>query len=259
MILWGVMSSEGLYGSSIARNTPRLAAAEFTGTFFLVFAGTAEATAAVLKAPIAGAPADSLAIGLTFGLVLSALVYTFGHVSGCHLNPAVTLALAITGKFPWKFTPSYILGQLAGAISASLAVWAVFGEAARKDAILGATQPANRSSSLTVFAVETVMAFFLVLVICSVATDKRAHPAIAGIAVGFALAVCVLVAGPVSGGAINPARALGPMIVAGRFAAWWAYMLGPVIGGTVGALLYSKFLATAEQPSAEQPSQQGTR
>lgn len=251
------MRNEGLYGSDITRNTPRLAAAEYIGTFFLVFAGTAEATAAELKMPIAGQPAGSLAIGLTFGLALAALVYTFGHVSGCHLNPAVTVGLAVSGRFPWKYTPSYIFSQLAGAITASLAVWAIFGEAARKDAILGAPQPANHSSQVTVFAVETVMTFFLVLVICSVATDPRAHPAIAGIAVGFTLAVCVLVAGPISGGAINPARALGPMIVADQFAATWAYILGPVTGGTAGALLYSKFLATAEQPGkAEEASSQ---
>ncbi len=234
------MSNEGLYGSTTTQNAPRLAAAELMGTFFLVFTGTAVATAAVLKRPIAGLPADSLTVGLTFGLVLVALVYAFGHVSGCHLNPAVTVGLALSGKFPWRHTPYYLISQLLGAIAASLAVWGIFGEAARTRAILGATQPSARASSLTVFVIEAVMTFFLVLVICSVATDKRAHPAIAGIAAGFALAVCVLVAGPISGGAINPARALGPMIVADRFGAVWAYILGPMIGGAAGALLYKQ-------------------
>ncbi len=242
------MSSEGLYGSSTALNAPRLAAAEFIGTFFLVFTGTAEAVAAVLKEPIAGLPAGTLTIGLTFGLTLAALAYTFGHVSGCHLNPAITLGLALSGKFPWRYTPYYLVSQLAGAIVASLAVWGIFGERARAGAILGATQPSAGTSSVTVFAVEAIMTFFLVLVVCSVATDDRAHPAIAGIAAGFTLAVCVLVAGPVSGGAINPARALGPMIVAGRYGALWAYLLGPLIGGILGALLYAKFLATAQEP-----------
>ena len=252
------MSSEGLYGSSTAQNAPRLAAAEFIGTFFLVFTGTAVAVAAVLRQPIAGLPADSLAVGLTFGLTLAALAYSFGHVSGCHLNPAITLGLALSGRFPWRYTPYYLASQLAGAIVASLAVWGIFGEQARVRAILGATQPSAGTSSVTVFAVEAIMTFFLVLVVCSVATDSRAHPAIAGIAVGFTLAVCVLVAGPVSGGAINPARALGPMIVAGRFGALWAYLVGPVIGGVIGALLYTRFLATAQEPGqAEATSQSG--
>ncbi len=252
------MSNEGLYGSSTAQNVPRLAVAEFIGTFFLVFTGTAVASAAVLKQQIAGLPADTLTVGLTFGLVLVALVYTFGHVSGCHLNPAVTVGLALSGKFPWRYTPYYLGSQLLGAIAASLVLWGVYGEAARAQAILGTTQPPGHASSVTVFVIELIMTFFLVLVICSVATDKRAHPAIAGIAVGFTLAVCVLVAGPISGGAINPVRALGPMIVADRFGDVWAYILGPMIGGAAGALLYNKFLATAEEPgvaeAAEQPS-----
>jgi MIP family channel proteins len=245
---WSPETPEGLYGSSTAQNVPRLAVAEFIGTFFLVFAGTAEATAAALKLTIAGQPAGSLAVGLTFGLALVAMVYTFGHISGCHLNPAVTLGLAVSGKFPWKHAAYYIASQLAGAIAASLVLWGTFGESARGAASLGATQPSAHSSGLDVFVIEAVMTFFLVLVICSVATDRRAHPAVAGIAVGFTLAVCVLVAGPVSGGAINPARALGPMIVAAKYRAVWAYVLGPVAGGGLGALLYEKFLARAEEP-----------
>lgn len=251
------VTTEGLYGSSTAQNAPRLAAAEFVGTFFLVFTGTAEAVAAALKLTIAGQPTDSLAVGLTFGLALVAMVYTFGHISGCHLNPAVTLGLAVSGRFPWKHTAYYIPSQLAGAGAASLAVWGTFGEQARSRGSLGATQPSAHSSSLDVFIVEIAMTFFLVLVICSVATDRRAHPAVAGIAVGFTLAVCVLVAGPVSGGAINPARALGPMIVAAKYQAIWAYILGPIAGGVLGALLYDKVLATAEEPSkaeADEPT-----
>ena len=186
--------------------------------------------------------------------MLAAAGYTFGHVSGCHLNPAVTLGLAVSGHFPWKYVPAYMLSQLAGAISAALVTWGVFGRAARSQAFLGATLPSPRTAGITVLAVEAIMTFLLVLVICSVATDKRAHPAIAGIAVGFTLAVCVLVAGPVSGGAINPARALGPMIVSGQYTAAWAYILGPLLGGILGAVTYSRFLATAAEPATAEGS-----
>lgn len=241
--------SRGLYGSGGADNLRRTGVAEFVGTFFLVFSGTAVAVSAALGLPIAGEASSSLAVGLAFGLALVALVYTFGHVSGAHFNPAVTLGLAATGRFPWKAVPVYIGAQLLGAIVASLAVWALFGDAAREVAGLAATQPAPDVGSLEVFALEAIVTFFLVLVILSVATDERVDSAVAGIAVGFTLAVCVLVAGPLSGGAVNPARALGPMLVAGRLAAAWAYVLGPILGGLCAAFLYDRFLAQAEAPT----------
>lgn len=248
------VNQEGLYGSStVSGNVARVAIAEFVGTFFLVLAGTSEATAAELKLAIAGQAAGSLAVGLTFGLALVAMVYTFGHVSGCHLNPAVTVGLAACGKFPLKYVPFYVVSQFAGAFTASAAVWGIFGEQARQAASLGATQPAGHSGELTVFLVEAVMTFFLVVVICSVATDNRAHPAIAGIAVGFTLAVCVLVAGPVSGGGVNPARAIAPMIMASEFKDIWAYVIGPMTGGIMGALLYSRYLAAAQKPAEAEP------
>ncbi len=238
----------GLYGSDIGANMARAATAEMFGTFLLVFTGTAVAVSGALPRAIAGQPADSLAVGLAFGLVLVALVAALGHVSGAHFNPAVTLALAATGKFPWRYAPAYLVSQLVGAVLASLAVWATYGSPARATAALGATIPATSASTIQVLLIEALITFLLVLVIVSVATDDRVPAAAVGPAVGFALAAAVLIGGPVSGGAVNPARALGPMIVSGTFTDWWAYIVGPVAGAIIAAVVYDRFLAHASTP-----------
>ncbi len=132
----------GLYGSDTSGG-PRAAVAELIGTFILVFAGIAVASAALIDRPTAGAPYDSLAVALAFGLALAALVAALGHVSGAHLNPAVTVALAATGKFPWRLVPTYAGTQLLGAVLAALATWLVLGGDARSEANLAATYPAG--------------------------------------------------------------------------------------------------------------------
>ncbi|GAA4821038.1 aquaporin [Actinomycetospora corticicola] len=241
----------GLYGSDIGANMVRAATAELIGTFALIFTGTAVAVSGALGRSIAGSPVDSLAVGLAFGLVLVALVSALGHVSGAHLNPAVTLALAVTRKFPWRFAPAYLVAQIVGAVLASLAVWGVFGSAARDQAALGATVPATGAGIGQVLLVEVLITFLLMLVIISVATDERVAPAAVGPAVGFALAAAVLIGGPVSGGAVNPARALGPEIVSGTFTAFWAYLVGPIVGAVLAAVVYDRFLAQASAPDPD--------
>ncbi len=220
------------------RSISKALIAEVVGTFLLVFAGTAVAVAAALNLPIAGAPSNSLAVGLTFGLVLAALVAALGHVSGAHFNPAVTIGLAVGGKFPWARVVLYWIAQFAGAILAGLAVWATFGDPARSGPALGATFPASGVSIGAAFLVEALVTFLLVFVIMGVATDDRATKGAHPLAIGFALGVAVLIAGPLTGGAVNPARALGPMIAAGKFTAWWLYLLAPAVGGVVAALIY---------------------
>ena len=242
----------GLNGSEIGANMARAGVAEVFGTFLLVFTGTAVAVSGALGRAIAGQPADSLAVALAFGLVLVALVSALGHISGAHLNPAVTLALAVTGKFPWRYTPAYLVAQLVGALLASLAVWGCFGEPARATAALGATGPATGAGVGQVLLVEALITFLLMLVIISVATDERVAPAAVGPAIGFALAAAVLIGGPVSGGAVNPARALGPMLVSGALTDWWAYIFGPVVGAVVAAVVYDRFLAHASTPDPEE-------
>jgi MIP family channel proteins len=242
--------SGGLYGSQIdASHILGAAVAELVGTFILVFGGTAVAVGAILARPTAGPPYDSLAVALAFGLALAVVVAAVGHVSGAHVNPAVTLGMAATGKFPWQYTPHYIGAQLVGAVLAALATWLTFGGAgARGEAKLAATYPAQGVGDLQAFIVEILITFILVFVVMAVATDQRAPAAIAPIAVGFALAVGVFIAGPVTGGSVNPARSLGPMIVAGDLSSVWLYILGPVIGGVLGALLYDRTMAQTEGP-----------
>ena len=240
----------GLYGSQIdASHMVGATIAELVGTFILVFGGTAVAVGAILSRPTAGATYDSLAIALAFGLALAAVVAAVGHVSGAHVNPAVTLGMATTGKFPWKYTPIYIGAQLVGAVLAAFATWLTLGATARSEAKLAATYPAQGVGDLQALVVEVLITFILVFVVMAVATDERAPAAIAPIAVGFALAVGVFIAGPVTGGAVNPVRALGPMIVAGDLTSAWLYILGPIVGGVLAALLYDRTMAETEAPA----------
>jgi MIP family channel proteins len=239
----------GLYGSQIDdSHMVGAGLAELVGTFILVYGGTAVAVGAILARPTAGAAYDSLAVALAFGLALAIVVASIGHVSGAHVNPAVTLGMAATGKFPWRYAPVYVGAQLVGAVLAACATWITFGGPARVEAKLAATYPAQGVGDLQAFIVEVLITFVLVFVVMAVATDDRAPAAIAPIAVGFALAVGVFIAGPVTGGAVNPARALGPMIVAGDLTSFWLYVLGPIVGGVLAAFLYDRTMAQTEAP-----------
>ena len=187
-------------------------------------------------------------MALAFGLALAVVVAAVGHVSGAHVNPAVTLGMAVTKKFPWQYVPHYVVAQLVGAVLAAFATWMTFGGPARGEAKLAATYPAQGVGDLQAFIVELLITFILVFVVMAVATDERAPAAIAPLAVGFALAVGVFIAGPVTGGSVNPARSLGPMIVAGDLTSVWLYILGPIVGGVLGALLYDRTMAQTEGP-----------
>jgi MIP family channel proteins len=222
--------------------------AEALGTFVLVLAITSTAVAAALERPLAGAPYGSLAVPLAGGLALAVLTASLGHVSGAHLNPAVTLGLAVNRRFPWTYAPTYVIAQFAGAISAAAVTWALYGKQARSLAGLGATYPAAGASPARVFAAEAVVTFVLVLVIISVTTGSRVPRAMAAMAIGSALAVAILISGPISGAGVNPARAIGPMILNGRFTDWWAYLAAPVIGGTLAVTTYEHLLRKGSTP-----------
>ncbi|MDQ2755087.1 MAG: aquaporin [Actinomycetota bacterium] len=240
-------------------NMLRAGVAEAVGTFFLIHTGTATAGAGALGKSTAGSPPDSLAVALAFGLVLAALVGALGQVSGAHLNGAVTLGLAVTGKFPWRYVPSYLVFQLAGAIAGAGATWATFGSVVRDKAYLGATVPAEGVSDARAFVVEALITFLLVFVIMAVATDTRVPAALAAPSIGFALVAAVLIGGGITGGAVNPDRALGPAIMSGTYTSLWVYVGADIVGGIVAALLYTHVVGKATAPTMDTGDPQATR
>ena len=247
---------QGLHGHRVgAPNMIRAGIAEAVGTFFLIFTGTATAAAATLGKFTGGTPPDSLAIALAFGLVLTALVGALGQVSGAHLNGAVTLGLAVTGKFPWSYVPAYLGFQLLGALAGAGATWVSFGNTARAAAHLGATTPSKGVGDARVFIVEALITFLLVFVIIAVATDDRVPASVASPAIGFALVAAVLIGGGVTGGAVNPDRALGPAIMSGTFTSLWIYVLATIVGGIAAALLHKYVVASAIAPTVSADEQ----
>jgi len=238
--------SRGLYGSTIGEHQVRSATAELVGTAVLVFVGTSAAVAG----PVLGIEGfGSLGVVLAFGLTLVALVASLGHVSGCHVNPAVTLGLAAVGRFPWKLVPAYVVAQLVGGVLGAAATWVSYGDRAREVASLSATVPNTGVSQGRALVVEALVTFVLVLVVVSVATDDRVPDAVAPLAVGFALSAAIFVAGPLTGGAVNPARAVGPNLLSGELGPLWLYVVGPVVGGVAAAFLYARVLERTEAPS----------
>jgi len=169
----------GLYGSTVGANMLTASVAEMVGMFVLIYGGTAVATAALLRLPVAGAAYDSLVTPLAFGLALVIVVASIGHVSGGHVNPAVTIGLAVIGRFPWRFVPAYVVAQLLGAVLGSLATWATFGAGGRDTAHLAATTLAPSVGAGQGLLVEGLVTFVLVFVVVSVATDDRVGAGVA--------------------------------------------------------------------------------
>src|SRR5918995_4784020 len=240
--------SGGLYGSQLdSSNLMGSAVAELIGTFILIYTGCAVAVAAILQRPTAGPGIyDSLAVALAFGLALVVIVAAIGHVSGAHVNPAITLALAVTKKFSWQYVPIYLGAQLLGALLGAVAVWITYGGAAQEAASLAATFPTDGVGDLQALVVEILVTFILVFVVISVATDERAPAGVAPLAVCLALACRVLVAGPITRGSLKPARTLGPMVMAGQFTAVWVYVVGPIVGAVLAALVYDRFASQSD-------------
>ena len=215
----------------------RRCVAEFVGTFLLVFAGPG----AVVINEVSDGRVGSLGIGLSFGLAVMAAIYSVGHVSGAHINPAVTVAFALTRHFPWRLVPAYVLSQLLGACAASGVLLALFGNVAH----LGATVPSG--SPLQAALLEMLLTLFLMFVISAVATDVRAVGQAAAIAIGGYVALAATFAGPIAGASMNPARSFGPALLSGTWTGQWAYWAGPLAGATLGALLY-RYVQAADPP-----------
>lgn len=207
--------------------------AEFLGTFALVFAGTG---AIVINGASHGAIGHA-GIALTFGLVVMAMIHTFGDVSGAHLNPAVTLAFAVARRFEWRDVPGYLGAQIGGALAASILLNGLYPH----DATLGATLPAG--SEMQSFVLELVLTAMLMLTILSVSTGAKEKGITAGITIGGVVALEAMFAGPACGASMNPARSLAPALISGHTEHLWIYLVAPVLGALVAVPLCSQLQA----------------
>lgn len=221
-------------------------AAEVIGTFgfcFLGFCGIAALTTQ-------GADAiQSLGIAAGFGFGLAMMIFAFGHISGGHYNPAVTLGLAAARRFPSAEIVPYWVAQLVGGLIASLAIRVIF-----NGTVLGAVlnAPGKGVSDGKAFVLEAIVTGLFVLVIATVATDERApwNGVFAPFAIGLFVFTAAIVCGPISGGSFNPARSLTPAIVDGELRHIWAYLAGPLLGGLVGGAIHAAFREPAARPLA---------
>jgi aquaporin Z len=220
----------------------RAAVAEGIGTFFLVLMGPG---AVMVNAWSDGALGPT-GIALAFAFVVVAMIYTLGHLSGAHLNPAVTLTFWRVGRFPLAQVPAYLLAQCAGGVLASaLMVW-LLGPVG----FAGATLP--HIGILPSLVIEFLFSFLLMLVIMAVATDDRVAGGFAGLAVGLAVGCCALL-GPLTGSSMNPARSLGPALLSGRWEGHWLYWLGPVLGMGAAGMMY-EWLRPSSPAGVDSPS-----
>jgi aquaporin NIP len=211
--------------SSLARRC----LAEALATFALVFAGCG----AIIADQERGGSLGALGVAVSFGLVIMAMVYATGHLSGAHINPAVTIAFSALRHFPTRDALAYVPAQLLGATAAALLLRLLW---SGRPADLGATHPTVGAGAALGF--EIVLTALLMFVIMAVATDTRAAGAAAAIAIGGTVALGSLVGGEISGGSLNPARSLGPALAAWSWSDVWLYLVGPLAGAALGGLLY---------------------
>jgi len=234
--LWGALSPaaarhrrEPDYGLFVKSDLVRRALAEAIAAFALVFAGAGAIVADAAYDGVLG----SVGIALVFGLIIMVMVYATGHLSGAHINPAVTLAFVLTRHFSPRDAAAYIAGQLAGATLAALLLLALW---PHQPGDIGATVPSIAPWRALVY--EIVLTAFLMFVIMAVATDVRAVGGAAAIAIGGAVGLDALFGGPVTGASMNPARSFGPALAAWQWDDFWVYVIGPLAGAALGGFAY---------------------
>ena len=199
---------------------------EFIGTFALVFCGTG----AMTVNEITNGEVTHVGVAITWGLIVMAMIYAFGEISGAHFNPAVSIAFAYAKKFAWKEVPKYIIAQILGAFIASLLLWFLF----PASDLLGATIPTV--DVWRAFVLELLLTFFLMLVIINVSTGSKEVGIIAGIAIGSVILLSAMFAGPITNASMNPARSLAPNIVSGNIKGLWLYLIAPVLGALLAVV-----------------------
>ncbi len=203
--------------------------AKFIGTFILVFCGTG---AIVIDEHTHG-QVSHVGVAITFGLVVMAMIYSIGNVSGAHLNPAVSIAFVLAKKFPLNCLLPYVVSQVTGAVVASFVLKLLFPH----NVHLGATLPSG--SDMQSFVFECILTFILMLVIINVATGSKEQGMFAGLAIGSVVLFEAMFAGPISGASMNPARSLGPAVASGNFAHLWLYLLAPVMGAVMAIICWN--------------------
>lgn len=200
--------------------------AELFGTFALVFAGTG----AIVINDVTGGAVTHVGVSLTFGLIVTAMVYTLGNVSGAHLNPAVTFGFWVAGRFPGKKVLPYLISQCAGALLASGVLRLLFPQ----HQTLGATIPAG--STAQSFGLEIILSMLLMFVILNVSVGAKETGAMAGVAIGAVVGLEAMFAGPITGASMNPARSLAPAVISGHLQSLWIYIAAPLLGAYLGVL-----------------------
>jgi len=216
----------------------RRSCAEGLAAFALVFAGCG----AIITDATRDGALGTTGVAAVFGLIVMVMIYATGHLSGAHINPAVTIAFTLTRHFPIRDAGAYIVAQLTGATAGALLLLVAWSD---KPAALGATVPSIQAGTALVY--EIVLTALLMFVIIAVATDTRAVGAAAAIAIGGTVALDALFGGPLTGASMNPARSFGPALAAGEWTDFWIYVVGPVAGATLGAGAY-QVIRTPEAP-----------
>jgi aquaporin Z len=205
---------------------PTRLAAEALGTYFLVFA----ATGAVAVDAVTHGTLGNIGMSLACGLVVFAMIEAIGDVSGAHMNPAVSVGFALAGRFPWRQVPGYVVAQFAGAFAASFTVRALLPESPT----LGEHSP--HIIAPRAFALECLLGLLLMMTILGVTAKAKERGLQAGLAIGAAVFLGVLVAGPISGGSMNPVRSIAPGVVSGRTDELWIYVLAPMLGAAIAGI-----------------------
>ena len=219
--------------------------AESIGTFCLVFAGCG----AIMIDLLSGGQVTHVGVGLVFGLIITVMIYSLGHISGAHFNPAVTLGFVLARHFPLRRLVGYWLAQGVGAVLAAGCLRLLFSDVAH----LGTTLPAGSGGMWQSFGLEILLTFFLMFVIMAMATDTRAVGQAAALAIGATVGLEAIFARPISGASMNPARSLGPALVSWTWNAQWVYLVAPLLGAVAGALLYRALRQASQPASLAQP------
>ncbi len=208
-------------------------ACEFLGTLFMVFFAAGAVTVDALN----GGALGTIGGGLSSGLIVTAIIYAFGHISGAHINPALSIAACLIGHLDRRHLPGYVTAQMAGSIAGGFLVLGFLGVHNNVGANLPG--PAANFSPWLALGMEFVLSFLLMWLVAGVGLDRRAHGPLAGVAVGGLVAIEVMVFGPYSGASMNPARSFGPHLAMGSLDLYWIYVLGPLAGMIAAAYVYN--------------------